>query len=959
MNINFKLINKEFLEDVQSTAYVLEHRTGARILKLSNDDDNKGFYIAFRTPVTDSKGTPHILEHCVLNGSRKYTTKEPFTDMMKGSLYTFLNAMTYGDKTVYPIASRNDKDFYNLMDVYLDAVLYPRVYSKKEIFWQEGWHYEIFDREEPLRYNGVVYNEMRGAYSDPRTVCYREYLRALNPETTYAHESGGYPEDIPNLTFEEFINFHQLYYHPSNAYIYLYGNGDLDAELDHIDTFLKDFDKIAIESEISRTKSFEKPREFHLSYSLAPDQSTERKDYFLFGAQAGRCDVLRDQIMRNVVSHVLFASDASPIKSAILESDLAEDVDDFSTDGADLNCGIMLKNTDRKRFKEFKTLMRSEFEKIYHEGFDPDQLRAALNRYEFDIKEAGGYNVPGLIYGINALDMWIFDQNPCDAFKWSPVFNELKEGIPLGIFESYLKRTFIDNPHQVYLCVQAQAGLNNEKDKNTALQLDEYKKSLSLEQLDSLIQENKTLKEFQRTPDTEEQKQTIPRLSLEDVPNEIEEIPSEVKKIGNCQMLLHGLPTRKIHYIDLSFDINGLSKEELPYLSVMSQVMGIMNTEQYDYKRLIIEKELHTGALSIKTKVLPDSLQKEKYHPRFEISTSTTDEHIETAFHLIDQILKTSFDDLKRFKEILLSVKQSFYEYILSSGHAFGSLVASASFSDMYRYLDEINGIKYYHFLENLLENIQEDGHTALEIMKALSQKIFTQDRLIINITTDSEKLPFIEKYASAFVKNLPSSSVQIVPLSFNSIKRNTGIITAGDVNYCCSAYQDSALPFSGHALVLARMLSVGYLYEKIRVEGGAYGEGCSISQDGMISCFSYRDPKLQETLAIYRTIGDYLRDIDITQDDLTSYIIGTMTPIDPALTPRQKGVLAMNMFIQRKTHAMRIQNLLEAKATRIEDLKVYASYFDKAAEHMVYCVVGQDKAIKENKNIFNDLYNI
>lgn len=960
----FKLIHEEYLKDIDSNAKIFKHeKSGARLLSLENDDDNKSFGIGFRTPPKNSTGVAHILEHAVLNGSRKFKTREPFMDLLKGSLQTFLNAMTFSDKTIYPIASRNSKDFHNLMDVYLDAVFYPKIYDVKEIFLQEGWHYELLKKEEEIKYKGVVYNEMRGAYSSPTSVMYQEFAKGLFPDTIYGNESGGEPYTIPELSYEEFLDFHRSYYHPSNSYIYLYGNMDLEKELKFInDEYLSHFNYKSVDSSIEDQTPFTEKSIIESEYSLATGEDATDKDYLIYGTRTCEKSDLLESYTNDILLNVIFSDDSAPVKLALMEKGIGEDILDVATDGKEVGFGICAINTSRDRLQEFEDTIEDTLRKVIKEGINKDQLRANINSKAFSLKENNNFHTPGVIYMIQALDTWLYDKDPLMQFRYESLLDELNEKIDTDYYEQYLEDKFLNNKHKVVMSLNATPGLNSSKDEDVKLRLENYKKSLSDEEIDNLIKENEKLSKFQNRVDTIEEKDTIPTLELSDVNTDIKDIPLIKKIKDNIEILHTPLFTKKINYVKIIFDVDFMKKEDILYMSLLNDILGLMDTENYDYTELSTLRKLYTGSLYNALTTWADFSGKTPYKKGVFISSKATVENTKKMFEIIEEIyLRTKFENKKRFKEILQKIKFRIETAILESGNSFAALRNTSYYTERGAFNEYNSGISYYDFIVEILDDFDNLADDTLARMKKLSDDTFTKDKLIIHFTTDNKDYDDAEKIALDFANNLSKKDIEKNLIKFDLNSNQEGIMTSANINYVIKGanLNEFNYKYSGTTQVLTNFLSSEYLYNNIRAQGGAYGTGISLNKSGVMIMMSYRDPNLKNTLNVYDNLPEYLKNIDLDKRDLDQFIIGSVSKFDPPMTNPVKGAKALDMYISGSSMDNVRKGLKEALETNVEDIKAFAPLIEKALEENNITVIGNKEAIEENKEIFKDIRNL
>ncbi len=950
---NYKLIEKTYLEDQQADALVFEHiKTKAKIFVLANNDNNKVFSIGFRTPPKDSTGVCHILEHSVLNGSKKYRTKEPFMDLLRGSLQTFLNAMTYPDKTIYPIASRNTKDFENLMDVYLDAVFNPIVKTKKEVFMQEGWRYHLLDKKDEITYKGVVYNEMKGAMSSAEDQVAEQINQHLLPDTIYALNSGGDPYSIPDLSYEAFKEYHDDYYHPSNSYIFLYGNLDYSKYLTYIDEeYLSNYQYNFVNSSIVEQETFDSPRKQTVFYNVVEEK--EKSNYISYSCLMGKTKNTFDRIMSILVCDILINSESSPLKDALINEGLAEDIVDMSSNNLDTSFSLLGKNIDDQDIDAFIRAVDESLEKMVDEGIEEDLIMSNLNKIEFDMREKGGFATKGIIYLIKSFDSWLYDESPIQAHLYEEEMSYIKENISQGLIEKYIEEKIINNPHKSILVHKPKLNLNKDKDLEVKKSLQVYKDSLSEEEIDNLIKETKAMADFQNREDSLEDKKTIPSLDLEDVTKKFKEIPrKEIEKDG-YSYLIHDLATSGIDYIDLSFDISHIEADEIAYMAFICQVLGMVDTENYSYKELNNKVYMETGAITINP-ILYSINSSEDFLPTIKVSTKVFSEKSNKAIDLIEEIiLKSKFDDKKRIKELLNMINSRLEMALFDNAHALMINRALSHHRKFYKYNELTNGIDYLLFIRNLIDKPEEFDYDKLA---SVYEKLFNKNELIINISSDftQEDILFtsLDKLASKLIDEKPTKA----ELDFDIRALNEGFSTASDVQYVSMANDLNKYDyrFTGKISLLSSIISKNYLYNEIRAKGGAYGAGLVMNNTNTMATYSYRDPNLKDTLKVYKNVYQYVEKLDLSDDDLKTYIIGTVGNFDPPLTERAKGSLDLTMYLSKRCYKDIERNIEETLASKQEDLVAQADLLKKAIEESSLAVLGNSHVIEENKDIFD-----
>ena len=958
----FKLEEEYEVSEIQSIARIFTHeKSGAKLLHLENEDDNKVFSIGFRTPPSNSTGVPHIIEHCVLSGSKKYRTKEPFMDMVKGSLQTFINAMTFSDKTVYPVASRNEKDFFNLMDVYLDAVLHPRIYEEPMIFMQEGWHHELFDEKDPVIYKGVVYNEMQGAYSSPERILGDEIDKSLYPDTCYRFSSGGKPEVIPELSYEEFLNFHKKFYHPSNSYIYLYGNGDIEKQLKFIDEeYLSEFDKTEIDSEIYIQLPFQERKEAIAYYPILKDEPEENRSYLSLNYVLGENIDPELYLMTNIIGLLLIDMEAAPLKKALIEAEIGEDIFSMTTGGIQPGFSIVAKNSSMGKKEEFERVVLDTLNKLVEEGIDRKLIEASINLIEFNLREAMRFPTKGLIYNMQALDSWLYDDSPTTHLQYDATLKKLKANIDSGYFEKFIEEKLINNPHSSLVIVNPKKGLGDEEIQEMETELEKYKSTLSKTEIQKLIKENKELKEMQLSDDTEDAKATIPKLSISDVEKEEEAIPQEIIKYHEASILFHNIFTSKISYLDFYFDTSMVDEELIPYISLLSSLLGKLDTKNKSYGELSNEIYVNTGGIDLDAAAYAKKDNDNIYYPKFIVSGRSIGEKNTIAMlELMNEIItETKIEDENRIKELLQQMKSRMEMSIFDMGHSLAAGRVGSYFSAAGKYSEKLKGLEYYWFISEILKNFDQDKEEILANLNKVYSEIFNINNLIISFTGDEEDFHVVKDNLNIISNNLNTDKWESKKYNFPKAKLNEGILSSANVQYVSKGYnyRDLGYDYSGKMAVLSTILSRDYLHNRIRAQGGAYGAGVSFGRTGIVTTFSYRDPNLVETLNVYDGMADYIENLNLSEEDLTTYIIGTMSKLDPAITPHGKGGVATARYITGLTQkeVQKVRN--EVLNTKLEDLRSFAPLLRDTMKENYLCVLGSETRIQENKDIFGKL---
>ena len=965
----YEVVLTEDLPDLKSKGYLLKHKkSGARVLLMENDDENKVFTIGFRTPPSDSTGVPHIMEHSVLCGSRDFPVKDPFVELVKGSLNTFLNAMTYPDKTVYPVASCNDKDFQNLMHVYMDAVFYPNIYQHDEIFRQEGWSYKLDEVDGKLEYNGVVYNEMKGAFSSPEGVLDRVILNSLFPDTSYAYESGGDPEEIPNLTYEQFLDFHRKYYHPSNSYIYLYGDMDMEEKLRWLDeNYLHAFDFEEVDSSIRLQKPFEQMIEVEKTYSISSEETEEENTYLSYNKViATSLDEKLYQAFQ-ILDYALLSAPGAPLKKALVDAGIGKDIMGSYDNGIYQPIfSVIAKNAEPQQKERFVQVIEDTLRKIVAEGIDKKALEAGINYHEFRFREADFGNYPkGLMYGLDLFDSWLYDEKkPFIHMQAIPTFAFLKEQIGTRYFEDLIQKWILDNPHGSMVVVKPERGRTARMDRELDEKLQAYKAELSSEEVEELVRDTAELIVYQESEDTREDMEKIPVLGREDISREIAPICNEERTCSGIPMVYHNVETNGIGYVTLLFDLSGVPEEKLPYVGMLQAVLGIIDTTHYEYGELFNEINVHTGGIGTSLELYPDvtKVKEKEFRATFEMKGKALYPKMDVLFKMMREILTESkLEDEKRLKEILSMLKSRLQMSFLSSGHTTAALRALSYSSPLSKFKDDTDGISYYEAVKEIEEHFEEKKAELIANLKELAVQIFRADNLMISYTAAPEGLSAVEKELEAFKKGLfkkTDDQEKENHCILHCVKRNEGFKTSSKVQYVARTgnFIDGGAAYSGALHILKVILSYDYLWQNIRVKGGAYGCMCNFNRIGEGYLISYRDPNLEKTIDVYEKVTDYLRNFQADDRDMNKYIIGTISNIDRPMNPSAKGARSMNLYMNHVTEEMIKKEREEILTAGQEEIRALADVVAAMLAADQLCVIGSEEKIEEQKALFDEV---
>ncbi|HAX53231.1 MAG TPA: peptidase M16 [Lachnospiraceae bacterium] len=963
----YEMIQQEGLLDLKSKGYLLRHKkSGAHVLLMENDDENKVFSIGFRTPTTDSTGVPHIMEHSVLCGSKEFPVKDPFVELVKGSLNTFLNAMTYPDKTVYPVASCNDTDFQNLMHVYMDAVFYPNIYRHEEIFRQEGWSYKLDSADGKLEYNGVVYNEMKGAFSSPEGVLDRMILNSLFPDTTYANESGGDPEVIPELTYEQFLNFHKKYYHPSNSYIYLYGNMDMEEKLNWLDKeYLSSFEKIEVNSEIGYQKPFGKVKEFEMEYSISSEETEEDNTYLSYNKVIGTSLDEKLYLAFEILDYALLSAPGAFLKKALVDAGIGKDIMGSYDNGIYQPIfSVVAKNANIEQKEKFISVIEDTLKDIVKNGMDKKALEAGINYYEFRFREADFGNFPkGLMYGLQIFDSWLYDENkPFIHMQAIPTFEFLKAQIGTGYFEALIQTYILDNTHASIVVVKPEKGRTVRLDKELEEKLQKYKETLSAEEIGKLVKATENLLAYQEEESPKEELEKIPVLSREDISKEIAPIYNEEKEVDGIKLLHHNVDTNGIGYVTLMFDLSEVPEQKLPYAGMLQSVLGLVDTANYEYGDLFNEINVHTGGIGTSLELYADvtKVKEKEFRATFEMKGKALYPKMDVLFAMMREILMESkLEDEKRLKEILSMLKSRLQMSFQSSGHTTAALRALSYDSPLAKFKDDTDGIGFYQLVKEVEENFEEKKEELISNLKEIAANIFRADNMMVSYTSEEEGLKAVcEEIKKIKISLYEEEKIGNAPCVIHCKKRNEGLKTSSKVQYVARVgnFIDHGAEYNGALQILKVILSYDYLWQNLRVKGGAYGCMSSFNRIGEGYFISYRDPNLKRTMEIYEGIVGYLKDFTVDERDMTKYIIGTISNIDRPMTPAAKGDRSMNLYMNHVTAEMIKKERMEILEAEQEDIRRLSKVVEAVLSAGQLCVIGNEEKIEEEKEMFGEV---
>ena len=957
MSKAFKQVREESIPELNLVAKLYVHkRTGARLLSVINDDENKVFSINFRTTPKDSTGVAHILEHSVLSGSDKYPVKEPFVELLKGSLATFVNAMTYPDKTCYPVASQNLQDFYNLIDVYMDAVLHPLI--TEQTLMQEGWHYEINSPSEPLTYKGVVFNEMKGVYSSPDDILETRVIESLFPKHIYGVDSGGDPRHIPDLTYENFRNFWETYYHPSNAFIFFYGNDDPDQRLKLMEGYLKEYKKKKVKSVIPLARSFRRPKKVEYAFDAGDDGDIEKKHYLVVNWKLPDTSDAVLTFSLWILGHILIGTPASPLKKALLDSRLGEDLAGLGmeTNMRHLIFSTGLKGTRKRHAKKIERLITDTLESLVREGIDPDTVAASMNTIEFRLREnnTGGFPV-GLGLMLRVLTTWLYDDDPIKLLAFEAPLNEIKSKLAENprYFESLIQSHFLENAHRTILRLKPDPELSRRTDEEEKARLGKVREGLSESQIAELVENTRQLKLRQEAPDPAAALEKLPVLKLEDLDKKNKSIPIETLELQDTKVLYHDLFTNGIVYLDLGFDLHALPKDLLPLTEIFARALLEMGTDQEDYVKLSQRIGKSTGGIRGSAVTATTLGSRESVARLFLRGKATVPQSAQLLSILKDILLSANFDNRERLRQIILEEKAGAESGLVPSGHVYVNQRLRAQFTEAGWAQDQMSGIGYLFTLRELATDIDKKWKSVLKRFEAMREALLNRGAMLCNVTLDERNWETFKPQLEAFLASLPDKKVKLKSFEVQPMQRREGLAIPAQVNYVGKGANlyDLGYEYDGSAEVVAGYLRVTYLWEKIRAQGGAYG-GYAVFDDtsGVFTFLSYRDPNLVGTLQNYDNAASFLKGLDasrLSDTELTKAIIGALRSLDAYQLPDAKGYTSMMRYLTGRTDDIRQEIRDEVLSTNGEDFIAFGEVLEKVAQSDAIAVIGSQSAIE------------
>ncbi|WP_208560186.1 insulinase family protein [Marinilactibacillus kalidii] len=957
--MSFQSLETKELTDIQSVGTLYEHEeTGAKVLYLKNDDPNKSFTIGFKTPPYNDNGIAHILEHSVLNGSEKYPSKEPFVELIKGSLNTFVNAMTFSDKTIYPVASTNQKDFKHLMGVYLDAVFKPNLYTDEQILEQEGWHYHLEDAEDELIYKGVVYNEMKGATASPERQVYQSLISHLYPESIYSYESGGEPQAIPSLTHKEFVEFHENYYHPSNSLTILYGDLDIDEAFASLEAY---FDGMGKKEPVDLSIEVSEPAQkvYEGTYSITEGDTPEGKDFLALGWHVASQDNPLDKYGLEVLQEILFGSNQAPLKKALLDAEIGGDIDgDVDDIGFPTAFTILSKYADASKMDKLKQVVEETLSTLAKDGINKELIEGALNKITFQTKEAAisEDNPRGVIYAIRSLSTWLYEKDPFVYLSFSTYLDQLREQADNGYFEKLITDKILNNPIRVEVTLTAEPGKNDKLEAETLEKLQAYKAEMSEEDIEAIVTKTKALIKRQETPDSPEDLAKIPTLTREDLNTEVENYPLEASTIFENTRFYHADQfTSGIDYINLYFDMSDFKQEDYPLLGYLSKLLSRLGTKNYDVATLQRQSDLHTGGIYATMDIF-ENLEGE-LKPQFVIRGKGLADFSEKVIELMHEIMAhTAFTDKAEMLKITQRSISNFENAINYRAHVLAANRALSQIKPSSKLNELAGGIDQFGHLKSIRDDLKAGEVNELaEQLQVLLAKILNKKRMTVLYVGESERVaPIKAQLETAFSAISDNDMGEKTVFEAGSLIKEA-YVTAQDVNYVSTAADATGIiPFTGSTSVLGTVFRFDYLWNEIRVKGGAYGSLYNHRRNGNFALGSYRDPNISKTLNIYQQLPSFIEKLTLSESELVKYIIGTMSPLEQPNSAFSKGLIAYERMNRGLKQADIKQLKEEILSTTSNDLVALADDYRKVLEKSTVVVIGNKAQIEKEKALFD-----
>ena len=965
----FELTSIKEIPKINSSVMLFTHvKTGAKLMYVSNEDIQRVFDISFRTPTLDNTGVNHIIEHSVLDGSKNYPVKSPFTELLKSSLGSFINAMTSSDYTTYPVASTNEKDLKNLMSVYLDGVFYPNFTTNFNIFKQEGWRYELPSADSNLSINGIVYNEMKGNYSNPDYILHNAKMQSLFPDTSHRWDAGGNPEEIPNLTIEQLVSTYKKNYSPSNSYIYLYGKLNIEEYLEFIDqNYLSKFDKVETNTSIKPQEPLSNIPVKTVYYSIPEDSDTKNKTYLSLNFVTGTIDNREENISLSFLNYLLMGTDNAPLKKALAAKGIAVNVtSSFNMEGIQPTFSIDASNSNESSSEVFKQTIFSTLQDIYKNGFDENFLKSALASYDISanseeliLPSLGG---TGLLLSQTTLATWIYDKDPTMYFDTDDIMEKIKKTDENEYFKNLINKYFLTNNYYSLVIMKPEVGLDSTSSKTLAEKLQTYKNSLDETTINSLVKDTEDFTSWQESEDSKEALDTLPKLSLDDIEFELPNLSYRVENQSGVKILSHVQDLNGLSTLNFYFDTSSVPQDELHYLSLLSSLLGSVDTKKHTSEELSNKMmENAGGPISFIPSAITDSKNLTKYSPKIIVSMLLPEDTIDESLDIIKEIVnESSFENKDKIKQIIEQNKAAL-QSIFTSGSGSAALMAMNSYmSEGGKYNEELSGVSYYKFLQNLDDNFDSKWGDIRKNLNSTYKLAFNKNNLIASCSGSNSSIKKFKTELNRISSEITSKNIPQQDYTFTETNKNIAFSSSAKVQTILQGgtLKGTGYSYSGKMMVLQNILNTEYLWNELRTSGGAYGGQISISSDGKVILASIRDPNIKETFETFKNTVDYLKNFQASEDEMTKYIIGAIKEfVNLKISgPLVESALCDSIYLTGFSPNDLLKYEKEALSTTPEDIRDYGNMLDKVLNQNIYFLEGSSDKIQQNKELFNEI---
>lgn len=956
----FKKIKTEFISDYQTNAYTYEHiKTGAKVLVINNADEEKFFTIGFKTPPSDNSGATHVFEHTTLQGSKNYPVKSMLSRLGSSTMATYFNAATADDFTFYPFGSLNEKDYYNLMNIYLDGVFHPLVMTDENVFKRDGVRIDLKDNI--LSFNGVVFNEMKNSSANINAILYNSIKQSLYPDTYYKYVSGGLPENIPDLTYESILKLHDIAYHPSNSLTILYGNQDLEKSLSILNNYFKEYDKQTDTIEIGYQQPFKSLQKYYTTYPM----SNESNKSIMALSYVIPDDDYEQLIIDLILIDLLMLGDTAPLKKAIAETGITNSLG-ATSNYMQINQGAISfysLNIDKEYEDTFVNVIENSLKKIKETGFDEDYIKAVFNACKYNQLTALTGKSVGYNAAISAISGWLYHDNPTLMLDNKAIYSKIEKNLNSKMFEDAIDRLFLKNNFKALSVIEPDKDYNLKRSNILNQKLNNYISNLTVNQKAELEKQTEKFYTWQNSQDSIEALETLPSLDVKDISTQKKVVEiSEPININNTEFIQTYINTNGISNIILSFDASTISQSKLQYLQLMSSLLSNVATKNYNKYNLALQKFNYLGDFNVDLTAL-DKQKENSYTPRFNISFKSLEQNEKEAINLVNEIINNSnFEDKQAVIKALQQIK-FYYEQSLSElSVPITNTLAQAMTSERGKLEDYVKGYEFYKFVVNLLNNIDKDWKSILKQLQEVKQIIFNKNNLVIGYTNTKDKQKQFIKNIKPLIDSLSDKKYKQQKLKFRQYGNIIGVVSPSTTLSIkqIGNLKDLGYEYNGNMAVLSTIVSKGYLWEYIREQGGAYHTALNISSDGLIQLLSYADPNFKQTIKVYQNVPLFLKNINsLEQNSINNFIIKDASNIDNSLQEYNLWNYGLSNYIT----GYNLENIYKYKQdilnTKVKDISSYSDLFEKLNSKAKYIIVGNKKTIYENEKIFDEIIDL